>query len=264
LIWRVRLDSGESVVVKRSEYEGADVEVRFYREVENAPAPRCHYAAIEDDGRVLLVLEDLTRGRPGDGVLGCSLDDAVRVLERMAAFREPGDGFPRWADRLAMRQKRYDASVGFFLERYADRFPREIQLLAERLRGRLGAVMRPLLRDECLIHGDLHLDNVIFDRDRAVVIDWQTACLAPPALDFVTFAYSAVSIDDRRVLESEFGMPGIPRALLNAFAGHVIWLARPDLDELTGRERAYVDAALTDGRLVSGLLEHGTSRLLTV
>jgi hypothetical protein len=44
----------------------------------------------------------------------------------------------------------------------------------------------------------------------------------------------------------------------------VLWFARPDLAELEGRERAFVDQALTDGRLVSGLLDHGTLTLAAV
>jgi hypothetical protein len=264
VIGRVTLDGQDAVVVKLTDFEGADVEVRFYQEVADAPAPRLYYARADGE-RVVLVLEDLTAGRLGDALLGCSLDDAALVLERTASFRTSGEGFPRWEDRLATRQERYDASVDVFLERFGDGFPAEIRALAERLRSRLARVLTPLLeRDETLIHADLHLDNVIFDGDRAVIVDWQTACVAHPAFDFVNFVYSSLSIEDRRTAERELGVEGIPLALINAFAGTVIWFARPDLSTMTGRERAFVDAALTDGRLVSGLLDHGTSRLVTV
>jgi hypothetical protein len=263
VIGRVTLDARSSVVVKLTTYEGADVEVRFYQEFPDAPAPRVYYA--QADERVVLVLEDLTSGRPGDGLRGCSIDDAVLVLERMAAFRAPGDGFPQWVDRLAMRQERYDRSVDVFLERFGDRFPSEIRALAERLRSRLARVLAPVLeRNLKLIHGVLHLDNVIFDDDRAVILDWQTACVAPPTFDFVTFVYSSLTIEDRRALEADLSVDDIPQALINAFAGTVIWLARPDLDQMQGRERAFVDAAVSDGRLVAGLLDHGTSGLEAV
>jgi aminoglycoside phosphotransferase (APT) family kinase protein len=256
------LDEGRSVVVKVADGEGAANEARFYEQIDGAPAPRPYHVASDGD-LVVLVLEDLTSGRHGDALLGCSLDEAALVLERMAALDVAGDGFPRWGDRLARRQERYDAAVDVFLARHGDGFPAEIHTLAQTLRGRLGRVVAPLA-DGRLIHGDLHLDNVIFDGGCPVIIDWQTACVGHPTLDFVTFVYSSLTIDDRRTIEAELAPEHLSHALINAFAGHVLWFARPDLDELQGRERAFVDQALTDGRLVSGLLDHGTLALAAV
>jgi aminoglycoside phosphotransferase (APT) family kinase protein len=256
VVGRATLDDGRSVIVKIAEAEGAANEARFYEQVDDGPAPRAYHVA-SDGHLVVLVLEDLSSGRFGDALLGCSRDEAALVLERMARFQVPGAGFPRWGHRLAARQQRYDAAVDVFLNRYGDRFPPEIRTLAERLRGRLAEVVEPLAQGR-LIHGDLHLDNVIFDGDRTVIIDWQTACVGHPALDFVTFVYSSLTIDDRRAIEAELAPELLPLALINAFAGHVLWFARPDLEELTGREREFVDQALADGRLTSGLLEHGT------
>ena len=251
------------MVVKIANHEGAANEALFYAQVDDAPAPRAYHVASDGD-LVVLVLEDVSAGRHGDALLGCSLDDAALVLERMAAFDVPGIEFPRWGDRLERRQKRYDAAVDVFLERHGDRFPAEIRTLAEQLRSRLARVVAPLAENGRLIHGDLHLDNVIFDADRPVILDWQTACVGHPTLDFVTFVYSSLTIEDRRTIEAERTPDLLPYALLNAFAGHVLWFARPDLDELTGRERAFVDQALSDGRLVSGLLDHGTLALAAV
>jgi aminoglycoside phosphotransferase (APT) family kinase protein len=256
------LDDSRSVVVKVADGEGAANEARFYEQIDGAPAPRAYHVASDGD-LVVLVLEDLTSGRHGDALLGCSLDDATLVLERMAAFDVPGEGFPRWGDRLPRRQERYDAAVDVFLARHGDKFPDEIRTLAQALRGRLARVVAPLAEGR-LIHGDLHLDNVIFDGGRPVIIDWQTACVGNPTLDFVTFVYSSLTIDDRRTIEAELAPELLAHGLINAFAGHVLWFARPDLDELEGRERAFVAQALTDGRLVSGLLDHGTLALAAV
>jgi aminoglycoside phosphotransferase (APT) family kinase protein len=256
------LDDGRSVVVKVADGEGTANEARFYEQIEGGPAPRSYHVASDGD-LVVLVLEDLTSGRHGDELLGCSLDDAALVLEGMAALDLPGDGFPRWGDRLARRQERYDAAVDVFLERHGDRFPAEIRTLAQALRGRLAQVVSPLAAGR-LIHGDLHLDNVIFDGERLVIIDWQTACVGHPTLDFVNFVYSSLTIDDRRAIEAELKPELLPQGVINAFAGHVLWFARPDLHELEGRERALADQALSDGRLVSGLLDHGTLALVAV
>jgi aminoglycoside phosphotransferase (APT) family kinase protein len=263
IVGRATLDDDRSVVMKIASHEGAANEARFYEQIDDAPAPRAYHVASDGD-LVVLVLEDLSSGRHGDALLGCSLDDAALVLERMAAFDVPGDGFQRWSDRLARRQERYDSAVDVFLQRYGDRFPAEIRAFAQALRGQLARVVAPLGEGGRLIHGDLHLDNVIFDDDRPVIIDWQTACVGHPTLDFVTFVYSSLTIDDRRTIEAELSPELLPQALINAFAGHVLWFARPDVDELEGRERAFLDQALSDGRLVSGLLDHGTLALAAV
>jgi hypothetical protein len=255
----------------RRYFERATMEARFYREIHHAPAPGLYYSAVDDARqRVVLLLEDLTPGRPGDALHGCSIDEAALVLERMSAVYalSPPERFPVWGYGLAARQERYDRSVAVFLERFGDRFPAEIRTLAERLRSRLAAVVAPLAeRGNKLIHADLHLDNVIFDAppgNRVVVIDWQTVCVGHPALDFVNFVFSSLTVEDRRAAEQDLHVDGIAMALLNAFAGTVIWLAGVDPEELSGRERMFFDRALSDGRLVPGLLDHGTSATIAV
>jgi len=272
----------------RRYYERAALEARFYREVDAAPVPRLYYSAVDDAReRVVLLLEDLTPGRPGDALHGCSIDEAALVLERMAPFHARWrdghsrlNGFGRWADQLDARQERYDRNVGVFLERFGDRLPVDVRTLAEGLRSRLAGVVAPLVaRDQTLIHGDLHLDNVLFDTPpagRPVVLDWQTACVGPAALDLVMFMFGSLSVADRRAAEAVLlrqYAAAVGRtvddlrldcrlALLSAFAGIVSWLARPDLDELTGRERALADAALDDAQIVTALLDHDVAGLL--
>lgn len=40
---------------------------------------------------------------------------------------------------------------------------------------------------EGLIHGDLRLDNILFVKDRSLLVDWPNACLAPRVFDLVMF-----------------------------------------------------------------------------
>ena len=60
-------------------------EVRFYRELASAitlPIPHCYYAAFQD-GRLVLLLEDLTDVRPGHPLTGCDFRQARAVLTGM-------------------------------------------------------------------------------------------------------------------------------------------------------------------------------------
>ena len=259
-------------------FERAVLEARFYREIDGAPVPRLYYAAVDEaEERVVLVLEDLTAGRQGDDLYGCSIEDAVLVLEQMRPFHarwrgaQPA-GFPYWRNRIEARQAAYDRNVDVFLERFGERIPAEARAIAERLRSRLAEVIAPLVAGEhTLIHGDLHLDNVLFDTPpdgRPVILDWQTPCLAPAVLDVVMFTFGSLSVQDRRSaaddLLAQHSRDEIRRALLSMFAGIVGGLARPNLDEITGRERALYEATLDDEQYVSALLDYGTSAILTV
>jgi tRNA A-37 threonylcarbamoyl transferase component Bud32 len=58
-------------------------------------------------------------------------------------------------------------------------------------RGRIGALLREILerlsqrdrRDERLIHGDCHLENILVRNGEVTVIDWEHAAMADPAVD---------------------------------------------------------------------------------
>ena len=139
-------------------------------------------------------------------------------------------------------------------------------------------------RAKTLIHADLHLDNVLFDargEGRSVtVLDWQTVCVGPPAIDVALFLFGSLSVEDRRADESELleryigllstnGVRGYSTeelrhdcglALLLVLAGTVGGLTTVD-EGAIARERALQDAVLTKGRLFTAVLDHGAGIL---
>jgi hypothetical protein len=269
----------------RRYYERCVREERFYRDVGAAFAPARYYSAVDDARkRVVLLLEDVSAGRPGDVLRGCSADEAALVLETVAPFhaaRSQPRSFPRWADSLETRQERYPRQADVFLQRYGGHLPADLRETVERLRAQLGDVLSDLAeRPQTLIHADFHLDNIILDArptGEPVVLDWQTACIGPAALDVATFLFGSLNVDERRGAEAALlrsyseHMPWYAvdelrhdcrLALVSLLAGTVGWLARPDLGELTGRERALADAALGDGRLLAALRDHEVADLV--
>jgi hypothetical protein len=276
----------------RQYFERCTREERFYRELGVTFAPTRYYSAADDARqRVVLLLEDLSNGRQGDVLLGCSIDDSALVIEQLAPFharwwgdRAAGSGFPLSGGDLQARQERYAGQAELFVERYGDRIPPVLRTAVERLRSRLAAVGEALYaKARTLRHADLHLDNMIFDArgGRSVaVLDWQTVSVGPPASDVAMFLYGSLSVEDRRAAEDELlarylsllsahGVRGYSiedlrlecgLALLLVLAGTIGWLATVG-DEATARERALQDAALTDGRLATALLDHDPSLL---
>lgn len=277
----------------RTYFERSAREVRFYRQIPVGFAPRLYYAASDEEARrVVLLLED-AGGRQGDVLEGCSIDDAVVVIEQLGPFharwwgeRVPKHAFPYAGRDPRARQERYDTQAERFLERYADSLPQPVAAVVTRLRSRLGRVAEALYeRPETLIHGDLHLDNLMFaprGERYVTVLDWQTVCAGPPAWDVAFFLCGSLSMDDRRVAEAELleryvtllaahGVSGYcfddlrrdcGRALLVLLAGTVGMLATADPAALTARERAIHEAAFGDGRLVAALLDHEVAALL--
>jgi Phosphotransferase enzyme family len=282
-------------VAMRRYYERAAREVRFYREVGAAFAPTMYYADSDDGNRrVVLLLEDLSGGRQGDGLAGCSIADAVHVMEVLAPFHARWWGerasrlnFPRARGDLRGRQERYAQQAELFLAQYGDALTAAVIEIISGLRFRLAAVAEALYSGpETLIHADLHLDNMIFDPPgdprSVIVLDWQTVSVGPPASDLRFFLSDSLSVEDRRAAETTLfkryatllAANGVRnysveelrsdcgRALLLLLAGTIGWLMNMSGDDLTVRERALQNAAITDGRLVAALLDYNAGALI--
>jgi hypothetical protein len=276
-------------------YERAVREVRFYREVGAAFAPRMYYADSDDASRrVVLLLEDVSGGRQGDVLRGCSVNDAAHVIEELAAFhvrwwgeRAPTRDFPRFSGDLGARQELYDHQIEPFLAQYGAALPVGARTIIAGLRSRLAAVAEALYGGpQTLIHSDLHLDNMIFDppadERSVVVLDWQTVSVGPPGSDVAFFLYDSLAVEDRRAAETmllddyvrllsthgarTYTMQELRddcgRALLLRLAGTIGWLTTVTGDDLTARERALQDAAFNNGRLVAALLDHDALALI--
>jgi hypothetical protein len=289
--WRARQERDPALM--RQYYERCVREHRFYSETPVAFAPRLYYsAANEAQQSVVLLLEDLSGGRQGDELDGCSVEDARIVIDQVAPFharwwgdRALASGFPVSGQDPRARQERYAGQVEPFVERYGDRLPNGLVDVLDRLRSQLVVVADALhTREKTLIHADLHLDNMLFDArgdGRSVtVLDWQTVGVGPPAIDVALFLFGSLSVKDRRAAENELleryagllSRNGVREytieelrydcglALLLLLAGTVGGLTAVD-QGATARERALRDAVLTKGRLFTAVLDHSAGIL---
>jgi aminoglycoside/choline kinase family phosphotransferase len=285
------LRQGTDGEASRRRYEHCVNEVAFYRDlaVGQVPAPAVYYAATDvEQLRAVILLEDLSAGTAGDNLAGCTPAQASAVVEAVAPlharmWQQPA---PTWVPPFVrdpqQSQRRYAAMVDPFLDRYGDTLPSWVPGLLRRLQSNYATVLAELNRaPRTLLHGDLHLDNVMFfdgaDNGRPVVVlDWQNVRYGPAAIDVVRAVHTSLDADDRRQVEQdlmtryvalleEHGVQGyavhqlrhhVRLALLRLVAGTVGWLTNADADLLTGREEALLAAAFGDGRLLSALQDH--------
>jgi hypothetical protein len=282
-----------SLVAKLStpeRWEQAAREVQFYRHVEAAPSPKVYYGDTHARSAILL-LEDLTHARQGDVLEGCSIEDTRAVLAAIAPFHArywSRDSGAEWLPREELdpqaRQVRFDERMERFVSRHRGALPDDVLGIAERLRTRLADVILRLDEGpQTVIHGDLHLDNLLFDAGPerpAVILDWQVAGVGSAARDLVLFVFGSLGVEDRRTAERELfeeylarlfdnGVRGYDRArlrdecrlaLLLWLSGVVGWLVGPEPE--LARARALQERALSDGRLVAAFRDHEVASLL--
>jgi hypothetical protein len=192
-------------------------DVHFYRDV--APlvslrTPRCYYAAIDmESGHALLLLEELTEGRAGDVMAGCSASDAELLLRQIAGFharwwRSPQLTRWRWLPGYDTEPNPatddFDGAWPIFRARYARLIPGWAIETAERALASVPRIRRALdARPQTFTHGDFGLDNVRFDLPDApmVLYDWQISMRAPASRDISWFLVRSLPVAQRRAQE---------------------------------------------------------------
>lgn len=284
-------------------YQRAAREVSFYQEIVPqcpVPAPRLYYGAADTETQgVLLLLEDL-HGRHGDVLAGATTADAGLVLDAVAPLHahwwqnrrlDTVPWLPRWDEDLRARSERYAGSVPGFLARFGARLPPHTIELIQSLVGACFPILSQLAEAPfTLLHGDLHLDNVIFgspsggdtprDAGRVWLLDWQ-GILRGPAVNDLTFVSWSLPIDRRRTAESpllrryhslllrhgvSYSFDDIllhyRLALLNNLAGIVAWLGNVDPESAAGRQRAMIEALVEEPRLFTALIDHRAAEVV--
>ena len=225
-VYRVTADTERSgpvsFVVKTEGAEATERALGFHRTIGRDVAgrvPHCLGGLVDRQrDRGLLLLEDVSAAEQGDVLRGCSdvqAESATRSLARVhaASWNKTDDAaaphLPRWSARPMEPDLWSDR-----LSTAAERFPQILtSSLAKRLEQTPARLVQAIeLLEEgptSCIHGDAHLDNVLFRQDgTAVLIDWSGAVVGPPAVDVARLFTEGLDAGAK---------PGRARKLLSAY-----------------------------------------------
>ncbi len=178
------------------------------------PFARLHaHAAADEAARGVLVFEDLVSTRQGDILAGATADEADALVDAMATFHVHFWGstdadlssLPSWDAVAQKRLSNLAETLPVFLAEWRGRIPDEAFAFATDLSKRTEDAYGELqAAPSTLVHGDLHLDNVLFRSDGTpILLDWPSVSRGPAAADFAHFLAESMSPALRRVRQRE-------------------------------------------------------------
>ena len=195
-------------------------EIGFYKNL--APGielrtPRCFFGDASWENRLsVILLEDLSRVRPGDQLEGCPAEDAETVVRDWAHFNAAFwdnerlrqiPNLPGYTAGFDNLQTRFDNAWQGYVENFRDELPVEILQIGNRLQGDGGKSVRFRLGQSpnTLCHGDFRLDNLFFldAESRIAVIDWSGYRSGPGVWDVSHFISQGLDPEIRTSCEHE-------------------------------------------------------------
>jgi aminoglycoside phosphotransferase (APT) family kinase protein len=208
-VYRVEVRSGTDLAVKLWDTTTAagDRELHFcesFSERAGIPLPRFH-AGHADRDRAVLVTDAIDVARQGDVMVA----EGTGSLSAIAATLGTLHG--RFWDRtdagaLWLRDFRELRPADWFAERrpeFIERFGEFEPGLARKVFDRVPATLERIAErwwdaPPTVVHGDLHLDNVVFDTDgRPIILDWASCGRGPGVIDLAEVLFGMAEPSQR-------------------------------------------------------------------
>lgn len=186
-----------SLIVKEEDRASVERALAFRQhntEVMGTSIAQLYGSFFEDEGELgVLLLEDMAPCIQGDALEGCSgpqAESVVRALARLhtssgkAALADVDETLPRWQLRF-IEDEVWVERFSLARRRYPEILTSEVAERLVHLPDAVAEAGTTLANGaSSWIHGDMHLDNVLFRSDDSVVIlDWANATIGPPAVD---------------------------------------------------------------------------------
>jgi aminoglycoside phosphotransferase (APT) family kinase protein len=236
----------KTLVVKWAPTKDVQREAHFYEVL----APRLTLRLAQLHGHVtddrvergVLVLEDMVETRQGDILIGATPDEADALVDAMARlharFWDASDAdvasLPSWDEVAKKRLSNLAETLPVFLAEWRGRVPDAAFAFATDLVKRTEDAYGELrMAPPTLVHGDLHLDNVLFGTDgMPIVIDWPSASRGPAAADFGHFLAESMSPALRRARQRALAERHLAMLAAHGVIGYTAEALRRDAERV--------------------------------
>jgi hypothetical protein len=149
--------------------------------------------------KYLLIMEDLGNMEMGDQLIGASIEQCAQVLEHIASTHRSFWNSSKLEEQFWLLPMDIDTRMrhGMLkksLPSFREIATQNLQPHLDWLEAHGAALMKSFTRDapKTLVHCDLRLDNVCFDADGCVYLDWQLTRSGPAAYDIAYFLGGAL------------------------------------------------------------------------
>ena len=206
--WREN-DQRQSVVIKlwSTDSKAGIGEIRFYQTFSDVGAriPKCYFSGFDEEtNTAVLLLEDITNATQGDVLQLLNREQANNMAVSLAklhatwAKNRKLDAH-QWLQDVTIWQPEaswFDSRRSLFLDRFENRLQglavpllAQIEKTPDIVNGRLANAPQTLL------HGDFHLDNVLFEKgNRPVLLDWSRPLIGPPVINLATLLFRMIPL----------------------------------------------------------------------
>jgi hypothetical protein len=193
-------------------------EARFYMDLARhlpVRTPRCYWAGGEPESGIFgLVLEDLSALVNPDQLVGADDSQARAAVGWMGRLHaaESGGGHGAGMDWLPASatdpmyqglQPMLEAVWPVFLANLGDQVPPGTAAVIEASIPSLTVNFTAQLLPPTLVHSDFRVDNLFFDGDDVVTLDWQAVAHGQGLYDLAYFLGGSLAVGTRRRLEDE-------------------------------------------------------------
>ena len=189
-------------------------ELTFYRDcAPSAPfkTAKCYGQAIESENtNFTIVMEDISHYRALNQLDGVSLSDAKIMLEKLADFHAMWWNSPKLPAMQNIFPPILNPTYEMVLpmlwaqgwpnvEKYAGHLlPDSVRGIGDIWGGKVPWMLGTLMEPMTLIHGDYRADNMMFDGDEPVVIDYQICGTGSGIYDVGYFISQSITTEVRR------------------------------------------------------------------
>lgn len=189
-------------------------EIEFYKQV--APVSpmrnaRCFGASMDTDSTdFTVVMEDIGSYRALNQLEGVSLAEAKTILTAIADFHAHWWDDPRLVDLEAWfapisnpvfhaaLPAMWDGGWPFVLQHAGDRLNDLHREIGAQWSSRIGWMLEEVMTPKTLLHGDFRADNIFFDRNTPVLLDFQICGTGTSVYDVAYFVSQSLDTDVRR------------------------------------------------------------------